>query len=188
VDANRKAQLQQDAANAMSPPGAALDLGNRCAGALDLLAGGAATVARQQAFGRGRPQARQTVDIRYRAWTSFGYPTVPGGARARCQMGGKENLEPSVPWCVVIPGARRVLTGRNRDDERRRFCRVLAATTTHRHAWRLTCSRRVPFPLWLPPPIGLRPRPRERPPGSPSVPHLQAFERLPDTGVRRPSA
>ena len=44
---------------------------------------------------------------------------------------------------------RRVLTGRNRDDGRRRFCRFLAATATYRYAWRLTCSRRVPRqPLW----------------------------------------
>jgi hypothetical protein len=72
-----------------------------------------------------------------------------GVLRSEWQMGTNENLEPSSAWRVVISSARRVLTGRNRDDGRRRFCRFLAATTTHRYAWRLTCSRRVPFPQWL---------------------------------------
>jgi len=45
-----------------------------------------------------------------------------------------------------LNSTRRVLTGRNRDDERRRFCRFLAATTTHWYAWHLTCSRRVILP------------------------------------------
>jgi len=63
------------------------------------------------------------------------FTTQPGdSAFHRYAGGGMQTLEPGGPQCVVTPGARRLSTGRNRDDGRRRFCRFLAATTTHRYA------------------------------------------------------
>src|SRR5262249_46245325 len=62
---------------------------------------------------------------------------------------------------------RRVLTGRNRDDERRRFCRFLAATATHRYAWHPTCSRRVSISLpQARDPVPVAARVTAAPPGS----------------------
>src|SRR5689334_13063192 len=76
---------------------------------------------------------------------------------------------------------RRVLTGRNRDDERRRFCRFLAATATHRYAWHLACSRRVsisrpPARDTLPVAAALRPHRRRLDAHAPRAPHQIELE------------
>src|SRR5690242_10895874 len=76
---------------------------------------------------------------------------------------------------------RRVLTGRNRDDERRRFCRFLAATATHRYAWHLTCSRRVsisrpPARDTLPVAAALRPHRWRLDAHAPRAPHQIELE------------
>jgi hypothetical protein len=71
-------------------------------------------------------------------WQSLGQP--PRGRRARPTS---RRVETRAALLRYLDSTRRVLTGRNRDDERRRFCRFLAATATHRYAWHLTCSRRV---------------------------------------------
>jgi hypothetical protein len=67
---------------------------------------------------------------------------APRGAATRAQPmeGGSK---PGRCLLRYLDSTRRVSTGRNRDDERRRFCRFLAATATHRYAWHLTCSWRV---------------------------------------------
>ena len=69
--------------------------------------------------------------------------TELGTAATRAQGETSRRGETWAALLRYLDSTRRVLTGRNRDDERRRFCRFLAATATHRYAWHLTCSRRV---------------------------------------------
>jgi hypothetical protein len=72
-------------------------------------------------------------------------PTLGPSTRAQDRHRG-----PVETWAALLrylDSTRRVSTGRNRDDERRRFCRFLAATATHGYAWHLTCSRRVSISL-----------------------------------------
>jgi hypothetical protein len=71
----------------------------------------------------------------------YWHPRAPaGGRRPSWYAAIKSNLGCGT---ALSNSGRRVLTGRNRDDERRRFCRFLAPTAMHRYAWHLTCSRRL---------------------------------------------